>query len=170
MARRGHRNFVRPAPKSKIWLGANVAGAAIAGNTTVLFSVLNATALALRPFTILRTRMLISWSSDQSVASETAVGSYGRIIVKEKASGIGATAIPNPTSDTDADWLVYQGLLRDFLFKSAVGFDDANSYYTIDSKAMRKVGPTDDLIGVVDNDSADGALFTARGRTLIQLH
>jgi len=40
----------------------------------------------------------------------------------------------------------------------------------IDSKAMRKVGPNQDIAGMFSSESNAGALLTIQGRLLIQLH
>ena len=55
MARRRTR-FIRPAPRSNVWIGLNVAPVAIAAASDVTVATFNAAALALRPFTIVRTR------------------------------------------------------------------------------------------------------------------
>ena len=63
------RRFVRPAPKTKIWIGAGAGTTVLAASSATLVSVLNAGALALRPFTILRTRMDLLVASDQTGAA-----------------------------------------------------------------------------------------------------
>ena len=42
--------------------------------------------------------------------------------------------------------------------------------YIIDSKAMRKVGANDDVVGVFDEVSAVGSRIMIAGRQLVQLH
>ncbi len=173
MARRtkGFARFIRPAPKTKIWIASGIPAATITTNAKVLMTVLNAAALALRPFTILRTRVFCTFLSDQGAASEVPTGAYGKIIVKETASAIGVTAVPGPLTEADADWFVYQGMTSHFDLATAVGFNEPGGQrFDIDSKAMRKVGPTDDLVSVFEARATGGAFLNIEGRTLIQLH
>ena len=175
MARRCNAvRFVRPAPRTKIWIGSGVGESAVAGSTKVLISTFSAGALALRPFTILRTRMLISYRSDQDGADERPFGSYGEMVVTETAAGIGVTAVPNPSGidgDPDADWYIWQAMMNTVEFQSGVGVErNGDSQYVIDSKAMRKVGPDDDVVAVFDQQNAVGAILNTNGRQLIQLH
>ena len=146
----------------------------LVGASVQIVGSLSAAALALRPFTILRTRMVLLFSSDQAGVSERPNGGYGHIIVTDAASAIGATAVPDPSSTTgnpEADWYVHTQLVVDFQFLSAVGFDGAAGMrYDIDSKAMRKVGPDDDQMLVSSMDAGTGAILYTGGRQLIQLH
>ena len=173
MARRTRGRFVRPSPKTKIWIGAGVGQTTIAGSTVVLVSTLSAGALLLRPFTVLRTRMNIGYFSDQNAATETPFGDFGIMVVTENAVAIGITAIPSPGStggDPDADWYVHQAVMSRLQFGSSVGFVEAAEQYEVDSKAMRKVGPNEDLALVFTQESTVGAVIVTHGRMLVQLH
>ncbi len=173
MARRVSRaRFVRPAPKTKIWIGVGVDEITLVTNTIQLLTVLNAAALALRPFTILRTRLEINLRTDQSAAAEGLTGAYGEIVVKESASGIGVTALPAPLTDIDADFFVWQGMTAPFELN---GTGISSSWqpgfrYTVDSKAMRKIGTTDDIVTMSEIRAQGGGLLNVEGRRLIQLH
>ena len=173
MARRSSR-FIRPAPRTKMWIGAGVGTTSIASAVKALISTLSAGALLLRSFTILRTRMDILIASDQEGVDETPHGSFGQIVVTETAAGLGITALPNPSGisgDPEASWFVWQAMSVQFRFASGVGFDaNAGMHYTIDSKSMRKVGPDDDIATLFDNETASGLTITTNGRRLIQLH
>ena len=173
MARRRSR-FVRPAPKTVMWIGAGVGTTTIVASSVQLIGQLAAGALLLRPFTILRTRQQILYTSDQAAVTQKTQGDYGRIVVTDTASAIGATAIPDPSSidgDPEADWYVHQPCMVQFDFLSSVGFHpNAGVQYTIDSKAMRKVGPDDDVVSMFSETDGDGGFLTTRGRMLIQLH
>jgi len=169
MARRTRSRFIRPAPKSKIWLGNGINTVTLAPGP-VLVSTLNAAALALRPFTILRTRMLIIVSTDQTIASEGNSGVYSRQVVTESAAAAGIGSVPTPITETEADYFVYQPFAFDFLFFDATGVNLSTNQYVIDSKAMRKVGFDDQVIGVAELQVSNGALLSIQGRTLIQLH
>ncbi len=112
----------------------------VAVGGTIFFS-LNAAALALRPFTVVRSRFLVSIASDQVAASETQVGAVGLAVVSDQANAIGVTAVPTPITDMGSDlWFVHQLLYNEMIFGSAIGFQtQAQRIYEIDSKAMRKV-------------------------------
>ena len=173
MAHARRSRFVRPQPRTKMWIGTGVGATAVAGATTTLVDSLSAGALLLRPFTILRTRMDILFQSDQVAASETPFGSYGKIVVTSAAAAIGVTALPNPSGvsgDPEAGWFVWQAMSVGFLFLSSIGAGDLGWHYSIDSKSMRKVGPDDDVVSVYDNEVAAGSSFITNGRMLIQLH
>jgi len=136
-----------------------------------LLSGLSAGALLLRPFTVLRTHMDFLFSSDQLGSGEAPRGQYGQIVVTDSASAIGVTAVPSPSANPEADWFVHQAMSVRFDFVSGVGFDgNAGRGYSVDSKAMRKVGPDDDIVAMFTMDSAFGGILTNNGRRLIQLH
>ena len=86
------------------------------------------------------------------------------------AAGIGS--VPNPITDTDAPWFVYEPLITSMIVADATGISGAaGTVIDVDSKAMRKIGPNEDLAVVVDNNSAvDGGFFWHGGRMLVKLH
>ena len=174
MARRTARaRFVRPPARTTMWIGSGVGITTVPESTKVLVSTLSSGSLLLRPFTILRTRMLIQWSSDQVAATETPEGDYAKMVVTDTAAAIGVTAVPDPSSvdgDPEADWFLFQSLISRVAFSSAVGVTRMGWQYTVDSKAMRKVGPDDDIVAVVSETGAVAARLITRGRMLIQLH
>ena len=128
----------------------------------------------LRPFTILRTHLFCRYTSDQAAVTESPFGSYGMIVVTANAVSIGVTAMPDPSGisgEPDAGWFVWQAMSTEFVFSSAVGIDaNAGSSYEIDSKAMRKVGPNDDVATIFSQENAVGSQLKDNGRMLIQLH
>ena len=169
--RRSVSRFVRPAPKTKMWIGTGNTVGTIVGVTPLHYALLNAAALLLRPFTILRTRMIVSLQSDQAAVSESPQGGFGAIVTTEQATDVGITALPDPVADPDSDWFIYQGWSTTFEFLSSVGFHpSAETQYLVDSKAMRKVGINDQMSFIVANRVAVGALIKTEGRMLIQLH
>ena len=173
MARR--TRFVRPAPRTKMWIGAGVGSTTIVASADQVIFTYSAAVLTLRPFTILRTRMTCSFESDQSTAAERPEGDFGIIVVTETAAALGTTAIPDPSStdgNPEADWFVHQPMMTTIQVSGTPGvaWSPAASYYTIDSKAMRKVGPDDDAVGIFSETSGSGAVLISRGRQLIQLH
>jgi len=178
MARRRSR-FVRPAPRTKMWIGAGIGQTTLSPTSVTLLSVLGTGQKLLRPFTILRTHMLINIRSDQQVAVEFTFGSWGELIVTDTAAAIGITAIPDPSAFTggnpEADWFSWAAFVNGFFIDingtDGIGVDGSfGSNYVIDSKAMRKVGPDDDLVEVASVASSNGTIITTQGRRLIQLH
>ncbi len=174
MARRQHsRSFIRPAPKSKVWVGAGLVNTPIAASSSVLILVANAALLDARPFTVLRTRIGISYQSDQVAAAEFGQAVFALQVVTDSASAVGITAVPTPITEPDADFWVYQPLFQSYDQRSASGTwqrSGSGSFWMVDSKSMRKVGTDDDIVGTVENRSATGANIALEGRFLIQLH
>ncbi len=171
-----HRNFrsnlVRSGRKTFWFSGLAIQDQITAASTAVLQASLNAAALALRPFTIVRTRGYVAIGSDQVGATEDQTLSYGHIVVSDQAVAIGVTALPTPVTDSQSDWFVYEALVGRFNFVTASGFEQAAiTIKEIDSKAMRKVEEGQDLISVVETSAlSSGLLVTAFFRTLIKLH
>ncbi len=105
MAQRHFQNAPRSrgAPRRKsLWLdfaSIFVDRAALAAASVSLVSSLNAAALALRPFTIVRTRGLLIVQSDQVAATEQPFGALGLSVVTDQASAIGISAVPTPITD-----------------------------------------------------------------------
>jgi len=128
--------------------------------------------LALRPFTIIRSHLQFMFTTDQLAQTETPFGGIGQVVVTDQAQAIGVTAVPDPVTEPDADWFVYQPWMVDFHFATASGFNSsAGSQYTVDSKAMRKVGNNQTFITVgANSNTGDGAIVTGFGRQLIKLH
>ncbi len=174
MARRTTRTFHRPAPKTKMWIGAGVGVTTTGVAGTTLVATLSAGALLLRSFTILRSRIELAVFNDQTAASETSFGTYGQIVVTEAAAAAGIGSIPNPSGvsgDPEADWYIWQAISARFINLTSVGFaQDVLHRYVIDSKAMRKVGPDDQVVSVLDNELATGISIVTNGRQLVQLH
>ena len=127
---------------------------------------LNAAALGLRPFTVVRTVGLVAVYSDQGAAREEVHGAYGVAVVSDQASAVGVTAIPSPITDEGSDlWLMFQ-------FVQALDIDGAEGeFYKFDSKAMRKVEDGQDLVLMFENGSSTAGLkYLAKTRILIKLH
>ncbi len=111
---RGRTRFIRPPKKTKVWLSIDISVTNIAADVDVLVGVLNAAALLLRPFTILRTHMEMLWISDQVVATEQPMGAFGIIVVNDVAAAVGITGIPTPLSNANSDWFAWQALQNSF--------------------------------------------------------
>ena len=175
MARRygGARARFISSGRKTFWLGGIFSQSQRVGSLSAsVMTTLNAGALALRPFTIVRTRGYIHITSDQVAASEDYSGVYAHSVVSVVAAGVGATAVPTPVTNSDGTFHVYEPFASDFQIQSAVGFEDASGLHIpFDSRAMRKVEEGEDLISVVESSTVStGFLITAFARTLIKLH
>ena len=172
MARR-HTRFVRPAPKTKIWLGRGLNFVMLGASSGALLASYNAAALSLRLFTILRTRLVIHFSSDQTGAREFGQSVYAEQVVTEVATTAGVGSVPTAITEPNADYLVYQPMMQRFDFITGTGARSLigeGSAWTVDSKAMRKVDIGDDLAITLENGSAFGSEIAIEGRQLILLH
>jgi len=168
------RRFVRNAPlrqgqrRKSVWFFVSPALQSNGGSAT-LIGTLNAAALALRPFTVVRSRLHIHVLSDQTAAAEVQIGAFGIAVVSDQAAAVGVTAVPIPITDLGSDlWFVHQLLMAAQMSGSinarrGVGF-------TIDSKAMRKVAIGEDLAFVVENSSVgQGQTLLIAGRLLVKI-
>jgi len=175
MARR--RDFVRGASaishkRLSTWAALQpINGTMTAAGGTIFFT-LSATGLALRPFTIVRTRLKYMVVSDQAAAIETQVGAIGAAVVSTQASAIGVTAVPTPITDMESDlWFVHEIFMAqesNLTDRSKVGISGE-----IDSKAMRKVEDGEDVIIVAEFSAAastGGLVLTLGGRMLLKVN
>ncbi len=158
--------------RESLWIDDPTVEASLVGSpTAILLSSLSAAGLALRPFTVVRTRGYIQMRSDQNATRETYGIAMGQCVVSDQAVGIGVTAVPTPVSDKASDlWHVYESLFSTQIGTSATGQSaEIGIGRTYDSKAMRKVQEGEDLITVAENEIA-GAIFVHTARILLKLH
>lgn len=176
MARRTTRPVVRAQRRQSLWIPFAVGPSVSAANALTLVFSLNADGLDLAPFTVVRTRGLVTMWSDQSTAAEVPEGILGFIVVQNTAVLIGTSAIPDPLNEAAADFFVYQPMHNQTMRLTAStgtdGFTEpSKTEYVIDSKAMRKVDVQQDIAVVIRNTSAsDGLAFFLTGRMLVKLH
>jgi len=170
MARR-FRSFRRGARKPTDWSASGVLGApvAIPGNGVNLLEVFTP---IVGGETVVRTRGMFGWMTDQVVSDEFQFGAFGLAVVTAQAVSVGITAVPHPA--TDAAW---GGWFYHSYFASAVEFISADGVNTelmhtqiIDSKAMRKVDEDERIIAVVENMSSFGLEFINFERFLSKVH
>ncbi len=168
---RSPSRFVKGAKRETQWLAiasTQVSMGAVGGQ---LLNSLNAAALALRPFTVVRVHLRVHLESDQIAATEFQAAAIGMAVVSDQASAIGVTAVPTPTTDSGSDlWLLHKFMTSSVM----VGAADGNIVglgFDIDSKAMRKVEDGSDLVLVTEFDAiGSGVTVTTLGRFLIKLH
>ncbi len=167
------RRFVRSGNKrTSIWIGAGITGVAVSASSATLIATLNAGALALRPFTVIRSRLLCHFNSDQTGAAEFTQAALGFQVVTQAAGAAGVASVPTPITEPDGDYFVYQPLFQKFIFISGVGVQQTGREQTfeVDSKAMRKVDIDDDIAVTIELGSATGAEISVEGRMLVKLH
>ena len=121
MARR--RNIVRSARRLSVWVGAGLADTTITSGTQLLLS-LNAAALAVRPFTVVRTHLAINYGSDQAIAGESSMAVLSMQVLSDSAIAAGVGSVPTPINETDADYFVYKPIHFDFSLATFVGFEN----------------------------------------------
>ena len=164
----------RAARRESIWIFQDPVDTTLAAaSTAVQIGVLNAAALALRPFTVVRTRGVLWVRSDQVGSSEDYIASLGMAIVSDQASAIGVTAVPTPETDRNSDlFFVFETSVGGFSVFTSVGFSNQeNQPVYFDSKAMRKVEEGQQLSITIETASiSSGAQVLVASRMLLKLH
>ena len=157
----------RGSVRKSIWLDFTHTATTNAGSTQSIIASLNATALALRPFTVVRTHMTFLLQSDQAAANEVQACFWGAAVVSDQSVAVGITAVPTPNTDLSSSlWFALK-----VMYNNAVNLTDqtiGSRYFELDSKAMRKVEVGQDLILVVVNPIAAGWILQSAGRVLIK--
>ena len=110
--------------------------------------------------TLLRTRGEIIASIDGPVDNDQCSISAGIIVITEEQLAAGITSIPNPADDLNADWLWHGFILLMAQAGTGIGAalnaNNVTQRLTIDSKAMRKLRPSNHLAFVADNTPLGG--------------
>ena len=143
-----------------------------ASATAVIQTSLNAAALLLRPFTVVRTRMQLLVLSDQSAATEIFIGNYGMCVVSDQATAIGVSAVPTPATDQGSDlWFLIEAVINEFKLIGTDVIAQSGGSKAIDSKAMRKVDIGQDIVTVAEAGIGEsGCRVLTTGRMLVKLH
>ena len=158
--------------RESIWFAGGFFSTTIAaGSTAVAITLLNAAALAYRPFTVVRTRGVLYWGSDQEAASEVQALGYGHAVVSEQAAAIGVTALPTPVTDEDSDlWFVYEKMFSRLQVTPA-GTGPSGFTREFDSKAMRKVDDGETVVTMAETAGISSGVILIHGdRFLVKLH
>ena len=104
--------------------------------------------------TIMRTRgsLLVQYTTGDAV-SEGHDWAFGMCIVSQNAAGIGVTAIPDPLIDIGWEgWFVYEmGTVKQTTTTLDLAEVGAGVRIEIDSKAMRKLRITDNVVAMFSN-------------------
>ena len=106
------------------WLSLDpVSNTLAAGSIAVLSNVMTAAELALRPFTVVRTRGIMQLRSDQNGATEFQHAGFGACVVSDQAVAIGVTAVPTPMTDRVSDlWFMFMERMGHWEIFTGVGF------------------------------------------------
>ena len=168
---RRHGRMIR----ESTWLNLGAAITNLSGpSTAVLGGSLNAAALALRPFTVVRTHGFFGIRTDQIAADESYDAAMGWAVVSDQAVAVGVTAVPTPMTDLGSDlFYAHRILMGRFEFASSVGIrpDMLTPWVHYDSKAMRKVDGDQDVIFVLETSAvSSGCTVHDAARFLIKLH
>ncbi len=142
----------------------------VAANAAVLLASLNAAALALLPFTIVRMRGMIFCSTDQATALEDYGGVFAQVHTTQRATAAGIGSIDNPISDGDSGNFIMYEPVYGKAFITATGATQTQVAFPYDSKAMRKLEVEDDLAIVFESFPDFGVDVAIVGRFLIKLH
>jgi len=164
------KRFVRGVRRLSMWISVDFISTTMTSSGGTLIQQLNAAALALRPFTVVRSHFLLDVRSDQAASSEIQAGAFGLAVVSNQAAGAGVTALPTPVTDLGSDlWFVHQPFFGSQTTLANVALDARQ--YQIDSKAMRKVDDDEDIVimGEFSNLGSGVTLRTA-GRLLVKLN
>jgi len=171
MARRHVGRFTRGPRKATDWSAsaALTAGLAVAASSAAIDEVFTP---IVGGETLIRTRGMLGWESDQSAATEQQIGAYGICVVSEQAATVGITAVPHPGTDAAwGGWLYHTYFFSEFRFLTAAGFDPRNlQTMVVDSKAMRKIDEDDRLVTVVEVTGTKGITFFSALRLLSKVH
>jgi len=141
-----------------------------AGAKSVLGILTSAALTEIGPGTIVRTRGMLTFRSDQTGASEGYVGAIGCGFVNVVAGTLGITALPGPVTEALWDgWFVHQFFSGAFIFVSGVGFQEPSSQsIEVDSKAMRKFDQDENMVIMVENGGVTGLDIILQLRFLVK--
>ena len=159
--------------RETIWIGIVETNTVLAAaSNVVLFGGLSAGGLALRPFTVVRTRLLLNVKSDQRAVSENYSAALGISVVTEQAQAAGVGSVPTPYAELDSDvFFFWEQVAGQISVTSDIGVLEAGHSRYGDSKAMRKVEDGQDLATTIEASAvSNGVTVFKAGRLLAKLH
>ncbi len=158
--------------RQTVWFQFGLSSNSLAASATaVIAQSLNAAALELRPFTIVRSRFVWRVDSDQSAATETYTGNVGLCVVSDQAVAIGVSAVPTPASDLGSDlfFMIDQWIGKFALIGAEVTQEVSSK--RVESKAMRKVDIGQDIVLTKEAGiGGTGCEIATVGLMLVKLH
>ncbi len=154
--------------RKSLWLPFEPVDLNITATGGTITNALNAAALALRPFTIVRSIFNLYIRSDQEAAAEFQDAAFGLAVVSDQSSAIGVTAVPTPDTDAGSSLFWLHSWLKSSS-SSGTGSAVSGRGIVVDSRAMRKVELGQDMIAVVElTGVSNGFRFASSGRILIK--
>ena len=161
--------MVGGAKRKTSWLELVPTSASVSASTSVLLLSLTTAEKARRPFTIVRTHWEIVMANDAIGGGITnLIGAVGACVVTDQAEAVGITAIPTPITDLASDqWFLHQMMLSSQIEQGTDGMTYSNAKYSIDSKAMRKVDDSEDVVFIVESGAVSFTIVHG-GRLLIK--
>ena len=171
------RRFEQRGPQRQfIWSGIllQAAGAALAsGKSTGGLGALGVTSGG--GVTLIRTRGMYNVHFDPTSVNDVVQFAMGLALFSSDAFTAGAASLPGPISDLDYDWIWHQNILLGPTFTATEGTADLmqnTGYRELDSKAMRKLKPSESMGFVVEAAilSGGGTIdFSMSARQLFKL-
>ncbi len=107
-----------------------------------------------RASTLMRCRGEVLAVIDGPTTNDVAVAACGLIVVTEEQLAVGTTAVPNPDTDFDAEW-IWHGFLPMSHIGGGVEKEQV-ARITLDSKAMRRMKETQSVLFVATNGAVTG--------------
>jgi len=162
---RSTQRFARQPARRPGW---SVGPGGVISQTASGTSLFGATAVAAEDdVTVIRTRgELTLFLSAATAALDGFEGAVGICKVTENAAGVGVTAVPSPVADIAWDgWLWYQFFSVKAMvatFSTALQGASVFARYVVDSKAMRKLNNTDNVVAVLEATEIGTAVLNAR--------
>ncbi len=129
----------------------------IAANSKVILVLFPASFLDIdSPATIVRSRGVLSVAAVDAAADNEEIGAFGCGFVNAVAGALGVTALPGPATNCDwGGWFVWQPFISQTEVVTQAGFDGQfGKQYVIDSKAQRKFEDNENLVWIIENNTA----------------
>ena len=162
------RNFARrrvaarSPRRSRIWVGTTYALGQLAGGSATQFTALTEANLeAQGKPTIARVRGQIMVQMDRSaeVSEDKVLVGMGLFLAEARQVAVGVTAMPLPITSSDFSWMWYH--VSCLSSPTTLTEDEGNGQrferIVIDNKAMRKAGPNQVLVFVIEAFTITGA-------------
>jgi len=154
----GH-DFRGPTIREKSWIPLPRTITSFSADAVFLGGVLD----FVGPGTLLRFRcndILLTFDATQQVDDDINI-TLGLGIVSTDAAAIGASAMPNPVEQIDYPWVWWGNYtLRSQLAAGVNALGSSVVRFAADSKAMRRVKPSQSLVWVIQSSGASGGPAT----------
>ena len=141
---------VRRKTQNLSWAGIEIAPTVIAASTKVILGSFVLTTEW--DETIMRSRGMVVWISDQLAAIETPTAALGMIVVSEDAFTVGISAIPGPVTDISFDeWFFWQPMVA---YADNGNTGKPPNYISFDQKGKRIVRQGNRVVIIAEGQDA----------------